>query len=355
MKATPLKIYTRGKQIWLYRRVDGKKCEYASGYEHTSQNMAYLSKNGDIIFWQIYNQKHNKLAPEVIKLDFSSYGKTVLDATEADRNIKSHKAALKQFETLCETFGTLELDEIKSLNVSAWQTKMSQNGYSAKTIKNYRSVLSLILHYARGDGLITINPLEFVRTPKEAKKEIFAFKLDEIKQIIAHAKVGFKNLLQLAFFSGMRPSEIIALEWSKVDFKSDSILVDKNRVDGVDSLPKGDKVRRIDMLPQVKEALQRQWFLTGDKSEHVFLTSFGKPFMKTEHIDNQFKKLLSNLNLPIVRFYTTKKSFITLMKSLKMNESWLIQQVGHEDKLISREHYTAKIDQNFDSIKEIAI
>jgi integrase len=153
----------------------------------------------------------------------------------------------------------------------------------------------------------------------------------------------------------MRPSEIIALKWSKVDFKKEKILVDLCRVDGIEDLPKGQKSREIDILPQALEALQRQHFLTNSVSDHVFITQYGKPYQTTKVLDNLYKELLAKIEMPIVRFYTTKKSFITLMKSKGMNESWIIQQVGHEDKLVSRAHYTAKVDQNFDLIKEIAV
>jgi integrase len=262
---------------------------------------------------------------------------------------------LSKFESLAKVFGELEMEQIKASTITAWQTSMKVQGYSPKTIQNFRSVLSLILHYANGDGLITQNPLSFVKLPKKTRKEVFAFRVEEIKQILASASGQFKNILQLAFFSGMRPSEIIALKWSKVDFNHDTIRVNLCRVDGVEDLPKGHKERIIDILPQVKEALQRQRFLTASKGDDVFLNQYGRIYQSSKVLDTSFKKLLESIGLPVVRFYTTKKSFITLMKSMRMNESWIIQQVGHEDKLVSREHYTAKLDQNFDCIRDIAV
>ncbi len=50
------------------------------------------------------------------------------------------------------------------------------------------------------------------------------------------------------------------------------------------------------------------------------------------------------------RFYNTRHSFVTNMLSRNLNSEWLIQQVGHEDIVITRMKYMGKISPELDKL-----
>ena len=64
-----------------------------------------------------------------------------------------------------------------------------------------------------------------------------------------------RALLVFAAYSGMRPSELFALEWSDVDFEAMRIDVRRRVYKGRIDLPKSNKPRRIALTPPARDAL----------------------------------------------------------------------------------------------------
>ena len=239
-----IKVYPRGKTLWIYSRIDKKTYRYSTGYD--VNNIKYVEKNKQSIFDKIHYKKENSLS-------FNEYGKYVIDITSSNRNQFTQIEALQKFNKLCEFFNNIDITDIKSSLIMEWQNSLD---YAPKTISNYRSILNMILETATNDMIIDRNPLNAVKKPKIIKKDVDYYTLDEINLMIDNATGQFKNVLEFAFFSGMRPSEIIALKWSNIDFNDCSIMVDTRiRNDNVD-LPKGYKTRIIDLLPRAEKALR---------------------------------------------------------------------------------------------------
>jgi integrase len=64
-----------------------------------------------------------------------------------------------------------------------------------------------------------------------------------------------RSLITFAAYSGMRPGEIFALEWSDVDLKAMRIDVRRRLYRGHLDLPKSNKPRRIALTPPARDAL----------------------------------------------------------------------------------------------------
>ena len=91
-----------------------------------------------------------------------------------------------------------------------------------KTMANIQSVLRKALDDAIEDELIEVNPLarwcySKVEAP-QSKDDIDPFTKEEQAAILAHATGHGRNLLQFAFWTGLRTSELVALDWADVDF-----------------------------------------------------------------------------------------------------------------------------------------
>ncbi len=227
--------------------------------------------------------------------------------------------------------------------VMQWQNSLE---FAPKTILNYRSVLNMILDMAYNDEIIERNPLTAVKPPKVIESLSDIYDLDEINILVDTAKGQFKNVLEFNFFSGMRPSELIALKWTKVNFDNHFAKIDERIRDGEIALPKGGKIRIIDLLPRAEKALKRQLELTAHK-EYVFVSQYGNRYNTPDSLNDQFKKLCKKCGLREGIFYDTKDSFCTLMLENNMNETWLTQQIGHETISVTRKHYVGKIKPDF--------
>ncbi|MEA3316326.1 MAG: site-specific integrase [Campylobacterota bacterium] len=337
-----VKVYIRGQKVWLYSSVNGIGYRYSSGY--TKDKIKYVEKQKDILFNEIHNKKINN-----IKLSFKDYGRYVLEITSSNRSEFSQKEYLQKFNKLC-TYFNCDIIDIKTSTLMSWQNSLN---LAPKTIIGYRSIINIILETALADDIIYKNPLKYVSAPKIKRVLPDVYRLDEVNILLSNTKGQFKLLLEFAFFSGMRPSEIIALKWEYIDFENNSIKVFERIRDGNIGLPKGDKVRIIDLLPRAKKALENQLNLTSI-NEYVFITQYNEPYKNSHVLDTLFKNLCNKSNLRIGRFYDTKKFFCTFCEENINNETWLTQQVGHEDIQVTRNHYIGKVKIDFSNIKNIS-
>lgn len=341
-------IVQRGNKLHIYKYINRKKVSYSTGLENTTRNFKYLEKNKESEFDKLH-------APEKrISVNFNEYAKYVIASTKFNRSENSQKEYLQKLDKLIEFFKKQDVTTIKYSDLSQWQNYMISKGFKAKTIIGYRTVLNIVLQHAYLDEIIERNPMEKLKAPKIIKELPHAYSVGDIKKIVEHSVGQFANLVLFAFYSGMRPGEIIALEWNDINLETNTIRVTKRIRDGKLDLPKGYKARVIDLLPNAKQALLKQQIHTGLK-KNVFVTQYGKPYNTPETLDTTFKKVCARAGVKVDRFYNTKHTFVTMMLENNMNETWLTQQLGHTNIDVTRKHYASKIKPNFDNLEQIAV
>jgi len=94
---------------------------------------------------------------------------------------------------------------------------------SAKSINNDLIPLRAIFADAYQDGLIDKNPMERIGNLKVQTREANPFTMEEMGRIIEAASGPMKNLIRFAFWTGLRTSELIGLEWGDVDWAPRSL------------------------------------------------------------------------------------------------------------------------------------
>ncbi len=342
-------VVPRGKKLSLRGTIDKKQYTYATGKEDTPANRRWLESNKEREFLKIHEAKTRKASEET----FADFGKIIVENTSARRNEFSQADVVKKFARLCKTFGDMKIEHIKASDILKWQNAMLESR-SVKTVKNYRSVLAMIFKMAMADGIIDRNPVEYVDMPRQQRREIECYTAEEVKKIIRACEGQFRNYVQLMFFTGMRPGEMIALEWRDISFESGTIRVERRRRNGVTDVTKSKKIRIVDMLPQAREALKRQKSITG-LAKDVFLTQHGVPYQESETLRRQFKEAVKRAGVRELRMYDMRHTFITLMAQCGMPESWIIQQVGHSKIDITYDHYMGRVRVDTSKAGKIAI
>lgn len=334
--------------IILDGTVEGKRHRLTTGKKADKRLLAWYTRHADTEFFKLCEQKFSVVQKE--SYTFKEYGSMVLEITSANRSTLSQNDETKRFKQLCKTFGEMYLSDIKALHIMKWQNDC---GLASKTIRNQRSIFNIILEMAHYDDLISKNPLKFVKTPKKAYKEVHAYSEGEIELLIEKSTGQFKNILMFNFFTGLRVSELIALRWNKIDFINNTIRIDTRIRNGVEALPKFNKIRTIDMLPQAKKALKDQRQLTGMKDDFVFLTQYGKPYNREDGLNKQLRRLCLANNLIIGTTHTIRKSCNTLLKQYGLPLDWILDQIGHVEDGVNREHYTGRIKPDLSIIGRV--
>jgi len=291
--------------------------------------------------------------------------KTVKEALEEYLKEMNGKLAFSTWEDyrksvhnqLIPIFGPFRLPDLSVLHIQKWV-----NGRTS-TVKRTRNVLiplSEVLEEAARTGIIPRNPLRDVRIKAhsgsqeinedeieaeiEDEDNVDPFTLSEINAILASAMETpqFYNLVQFAFWTGLRTSELIALRWNHIDLDAGTLRVVAAKVRGRLKRPKTKAGRRtVKLLPLAIEALRRQYVHTGKAGKEVFHDPrYNEPWSGDKPIRETFwRPILKRAGVRYRKPYQTRHTYASMLLSAGENPLWVAQQMGHEDWGMLRKHY----------------
>ena len=238
---------------------------------------------------------------------------------------------------------------------------------SPKTILEHHRLISAMLQNAVYWQLLPSNPARRVKPPKTKKPKMEFFNDDECKLLIQSlteltgSKLKYKVAILLDIFSGIRRGELIGLEWSDVDFKNETININKSTQylpeNGIfDKDTKTESSNRIVPIPdyitktllEYKEWYDEQKDICGDKwidSNKLFIQDDGNP-MHPDTIGKWFKLYIEELGLPIIKFHGIRHTNATLMIANNVDIATVSARLGHASINTTIKYYVHPLEKN---------
>jgi len=235
------------------------------------------------------------------------------------------------YKYLIPEFGSLTLNELTPSQVKHW---LAQLPLSNKRKNNILIPLRQMYQDAYYDETIDKNPLSRVKNLRVKQKEPIPFTLKEIKAILNQLVGQLRNLIQFAFWSGLRSSELIGLKWEDVDFEKKQVHIRRAVVRGrVKTTKTRAGLRTIELTEPAYQALKEQSSFTLNQSEWVFNDPKTNDRWKN---DNPIRKRvwIPALKAAKVKYrnpYQTRHTFASMMLSQGKNPMWVAHQMGHSD------------------------
>lgn len=220
-------------------------------------------------------------------------------------------------------------DILAALNLGSWKSGKSRN--------NELSMIKQIFEFARRDKIIAENPCEEIARSAYQKPKPDPFDIGEINAILSHLKEHrpeqILNFVQLMFFTGLRTSEGIALQWGNVDFRKREMLVDRATVyDEESDSTKTSTARTVKLTDRALEALERQKAHTFLQGGHVFhdpKTDAPWVYAKITDVRGFWELTLKRLGIRYRRPYSMRHSYATLGLMSGAKPGFLAKQLGH--------------------------
>ena len=142
------------------------------------------------------------------------------------------------------------------------------------------------------DDLIDRNPLDRFRYLPIQTSEPEPFTINEIRAILGQLTGQERNLIQFAFWSGLRTSELVGLRWEDIDIKAGKAHI---RIAVVKGLTKTTKTvagqRSIELLPEALKALKDQRGLNLNSTTVFLDPNTGKAGLVITLFENVFGPL----------------------------------------------------------------
>ncbi len=242
---------------------------------------------------------------------------------------KAYNSAVQHH--LIPQFGDMLLTDLKTSDVREWIVGLT---VSAKMVNNVMIPLRGMLSDAHADGLIDRNPMDRIKNLTHRPREPQPFTPDEVAAILDACDSQVRNLFEFAFWTGLRTSELIALEWGDIDWHGECVYVRRASV-AKKTKPTKTKSgeRTVKLLPPALRALKAQ-------KSHTLLQRvevFHNPLTSAPWIDDQqirktaWKPTLLRAGVAYRTPYQTRHTYASMMLTAGENPMWVAQQMGHTD------------------------
>ena len=227
-------------------------------------------------------------------------------------------------------------------------TKRSKTGkLSGTTRLKYHTQLHAMLSYAVKMGYIAVNPADQVEPPRKDTKETQWYELEQAGQLLrvldALEDPQWRLFFYMAIYTGMRPGELIALDWTDIKgnvlrVASSAVYMKGQGTKRADSPKTAKSVRSIDLPPTIMTQLnahrraQLEYRLPFGSSwpepNAVFTTDDGRR-MSISSPTHKFQKIIRQNDLPPITLYGMRYTAASTMIAQGISARDVAARLGH--------------------------
>jgi integrase/recombinase XerC len=192
--------------------------------------------------------------------------------------VRSYRMDMEQFFTFCSIGEDEDETSIDHHLIRNWIVELIETGHSARTTNRKISSLKTYFRYLLKEGIVAVNPVNKVLTPKSEKRLPVFINENQMDHLLDDIEFGddFSGLrnrviIETFYNTGARLAELINLKVTDVDISQQLMKV----------LGKRNKERIIPMNGNYSVLLEkyfqaREIEFPDDKNEWMFLTKAGK-------------------------------------------------------------------------------
>lgn len=254
------------------------------------------------------------------------------------------------YERALEEFKNQRISDIQPKDIQTMFKRMALHDYAQKTIANQRIVLNQIFNYAIVEGDLQYNPCASVKIPKGCKKTVreAASTSDEEKILQSDHEWLFPLF---ALLTGLRKGEILALQWSDIDFEQNIITVNKSieykgNVPSVKQPKTESGVRVVPLLQMLSNRLHK-----GERG-YIFSEDGGKNPYRKKRYDLLWRDYCRDVGITCTA-HQLRHSYATIAVEENVNPKDLQNALGHADITTTMNVYAEARKKSVDKVAEI--
>ncbi|MYZ44183.1 tyrosine-type recombinase/integrase [Schauerella aestuarii] len=271
----------------------------------------------------------------------------VLAAPElAKTTYREYENVLKRY--FFPLFGHRAIADIAYEDLAVYMAGL--NVKSAKTFNNIMTPVRRVFDYAIKTKRVQVDITREIDSRRGQKPPPDPLDLTEMDMVLDRIRERYDpqwlNYFEFAFFTGCRPSELIALKWESVDFRRQQVRIEAARVRSIDKDTKTHTARDIDLQSRARDALLRQKAHTFLADGHVFTNPVtGERLMDTSPaVRTVWRPTLKAIGIRNRDARQTRHTFATMCLHANMNPGYISRQMGHTNARMFFEVYSKWVD-----------
>ena len=345
---------------------NGKQIARSKTFKPSKPNLPYSKLNRELeAFVAAFEQEIENEGPmrsvRPDKITFADFCVQYLDVKKNTLSPQTYNFYSKVIEEeLMPMFARLKMKDLCTYHIQQFVQYLAtekkrldgrEGGIAASTVKRYTTVLRSIvtmaykLEYIEDD----IGRSRRIEFPKEETKEVGAFTLEEVGDILKALESEpwhIRAVIEVALFTGCRRGEIVGLKWADIDFENQRISIKRSIYklsDGKarEKEPKSKcSIRTISIPERLCKTLteyrlqqNRHIAYLGDawrNLDYVFTEEDGH-VMNPQTPTKQFSKFLKRHGIRHLKFHGLRHTSATMLLANGCDIKTVSSRLGHAD------------------------
>ena len=314
-------IVVRGGKLYIDVSTQAGRYKKATGLEDTLANRKIV--RGMLVEIRAQNVLGKFSKPDSPTKLFGEFALTWMQAQShlATSTWSSYRGYLNNY--ILPYLGNRNIADITITEVSA---ALSATEWSnQKTRNKCLVILKMLFSAAVGDKLITESPAASIKFSKTISKEPMPLTADEVEMVLDSVKIGWRHYFEVAFFTGLRTSELLAIRRVDIDEKRMLLRVERAKVAGETKGTKTGSTRYVELSHRALSAL-----LDCPGDDVLLIDPKTDKPIRSQHAPWQaWADALDECGLDHRAAYQTRHTYATMYLMAGANPAWIARQLGH--------------------------
>lgn len=262
-----------------------------------------------------------------------------VEVRASEHTIKSYRRDLKHLCLYCTDKAIAQWTDLKHTDIRSYIAGRHRQGLGSKSLQRELSAIRSFYNYLLKQSHVSINPAQHIQAPKQARKLPKTLDVDQLSGLLDAGTSSLLEIRDLAMFelfysSGLRLSELSALDLTDLDLPDSSLTVRIGKGGKSRVLPVGSKAvkaienwlqQRAVKIPAIESALfvstrgarlgqrnielrLKQWCIKKGIAEHIYphmlRHSFASHLLESSQDLRAVQELLGHSNISTTQIYT---------------------------------------------------